>query len=84
MTAIRTRTAVTQRDLEVLRFVRQYREQHGHAPTRAEIAERLGFSRPTAEGHLQALKQLGYVVLRTEWRGIYPTRKAAAACGATR
>ena len=76
MTAVRDRQAPTERDLQVLAVVKRHYAAQGCAPTRAEIAAELKFSRPTAEGHLQALAQHGLLVLRTEWRGIYLTRKA--------
>lgn len=60
----------TQRQADVLRFVRWHIKTHEVAPTRLEIGEALGFSRPTAEQHLQALKKLKLVTLRTQWRGI--------------
>lgn len=78
MSSVRSRNTPTPRDLQVLAVVRRHYRRHGHAPTRAEIAAELGFSRPTAEGHLQALQQCKLVVLRTEWRGIFLTAKAAA------
>ncbi len=74
--ASRTRTAPTPRDLEVLAYVRQHYSRHDCAPTRAEIATRFGISRPTAEGHLQALRQCGLVTLRTCWRGVFLTARA--------
>lgn len=79
MSATRHRVEPSPRDLEVLKFVRSYSRKHGHAPTRAEIAAKMGFSRPTAEGHLQALQQHKLVVLRTEWRGIFLTARGEAA-----
>lgn len=78
MTAIRTRTEPTKRDLQVLQLVRSHYRRHGCAPTRAEIGAALSISRPTAEGHLQALAQSGLLVLRKEWRGVYLTKKAAS------
>lgn len=75
MTAVRQRVAPTQRDLEVLACVRRHIQAYGHAPTRGEIARELGFSRPTAEGHLQALQQHKLVRLRTAWRGIDVTAR---------
>lgn len=77
MSAVRVRVAPTERDLQVLAMVRRHYRLHGKAPTRAEIAAALGFSRPTAEGHLQALQQHKLVVLRTCWRGIFLTAKVA-------
>lgn len=73
--AQRTRTVPTLRDLQVLAYVREHYARHDCAPTRAEIAQYFSFSRPTAEGHLQALAQCGYVTLRTCWRGVLLTPK---------
>jgi len=78
VTSARTRTEPTKRDLQVLQLVRRHYRRHGCAPTRAEIGSALGISRPTADGHLQALAQSGLVVLRKEWRGVYLTKKAAS------
>jgi repressor LexA len=77
VTATRPRSAPTARDLEVLGYVRAHIARHDCAPTRAEIAEVFGFSRPTAEGHLQALAQHRLVRLHTRWRGIEATRRGA-------
>lgn len=73
MTAVRARAQPSPRDLEVLDYVRRHYKRHDCAPTRAEIAAELGMSRPTAEGHLQALAQHKLVRLRTCWRGIFLT-----------
>lgn len=69
--ARRTRVQPTKRDMKVLRYVRSHYRSYRCAPTRAEIAEHLGISRPTAEQHLQALQQCRLVQLRTQWRGIF-------------
>ena len=73
MSATRQRTTPTKRDLEVLAYVRKHYSRWDCGPTRAEIAAEFGFSRPTAEGHLQALAQHGMVTLRTCWRGVFLT-----------
>lgn len=65
------RDGMTAREREVLAFVRSFRRSHQCGPTRAEIGEHFGFSRPTAEQHLQALQRAGVVVLRKQWRGIF-------------
>ena len=75
MSATRPRQAPSPRDLEVLAFVRNHLQAFECAPTRGEIGTRFGFSRPTAEGHLQALRQHGLVRLHTRWRGIVVTAK---------
>src|SRR6185295_1928834 len=46
---------LTERQEEVLDFVRDYQRQHGVAPSTREIARTLQCSQPTALKHLQAL-----------------------------
>lgn len=65
----------TAREIEVLRFVFQFIQQHGQAPTRAEIGAALGFCRPVAEQHLQGLRGAQMLKLRRQWRGISLTAK---------
>ncbi len=53
---------LTQRQAEVLNLVRDYIEETGYPPTRAEIAARLGFrSANAAEEHLKALARKGAI-----------------------
>jgi Mn-dependent DtxR family transcriptional regulator len=78
MSAVRERVEPTARDMQVLAYVQKHQKRYSCAPTRAEIAAELKISRPTAEGHLQALQQHGYLTLRTCWRGIFLTAKGAA------
>lgn len=63
--------SLTARQTDVLNFVRKHFKSYHCAPTRKEIGEALGMSRPTAELHLQALRDAGLIVLRTQWRGIF-------------
>ena len=52
--------ALTDRQAEILRLVRELTEVSGYPPTRAEIAERMGFrSVNAAEQHLRALERKG-------------------------
>src|SRR3981081_2084295 len=52
--------ALTDRQAEILRLVRELTEVSGYPPTRAEIAERMGFrSVNAAEQHLRALEKKG-------------------------
>src|SRR6478736_7771662 len=52
--------ALTERQAEILRLVRELTEVTGYPPTRAEIAERMGFrSVNAAEQHLRALERKG-------------------------
>jgi len=54
--------ALTDRQAEILRLVRELTEVSGYPPTRAEIAERMGFrSVNSAEQHLRALEKKGAI-----------------------
>jgi len=53
---------LTERQSEILRLVRELTEVSGFPPTRAEIAERMGFkSVNAAEQHLRALEKKGAI-----------------------
>jgi repressor LexA len=53
---------LTARQSEILRLVRELTEVSGYPPTRAEIAERMGFrSVNAAEQHLRALEKKGAI-----------------------
>src|SRR5881394_951645 len=53
---------LTARQSEILRLVRQLTEVSGYPPTRAEIAEKMGFrSVNAAEQHLRALERKGAI-----------------------
>ncbi len=53
---------LTERQAEILRLVRDLTEVSGYPPTRAEIAERMGFrSVNAAEQHLRALERKGKI-----------------------
>ena len=57
-------TELTPRQAEVLALIREYLEDSGMPPTRAEIAGRLGFrSANAAEEHLRALQRKGVIEL---------------------
>src|SRR5512138_1399464 len=56
---------LTPRQRQVLRFIQDAMSEHGLPPTRAEIAEALGFkSANAAEEHLRALQRKGVLELR--------------------
>src|SRR5512135_308915 len=56
---------LTTRQRQVLRFIQEALAEHGVPPTRAEIAEALGFkSANAAEEHLRALQRKGVIELR--------------------
>jgi repressor LexA len=55
---------LTPRQNEILQLIREYLEETGYPPTRAEIARVLGFRSPNAaEGHLRALARKGAIEL---------------------
>jgi repressor LexA len=55
---------LTARQTEILRLVRELTEVSGYPPTRAEIAERMGFrSVNAAEQHLRALERKGAIAI---------------------
>src|SRR5262245_55801763 len=52
--------SLTERQTEILRLIKELTEVSGFPPTRAEIAERMGFrSVNAAEQHLRALERKG-------------------------
>ena len=54
--------ALTDRQSEILQLIRELTEVSGFPPTRAEIAERMGFrSVNAAEQHLRALEKKGAI-----------------------
>ncbi|MGE0081534.1 MAG: transcriptional repressor LexA [Thiohalomonadaceae bacterium] len=55
---------LTPRQHEILDLIREHLEATGYPPTRAEIADTLGFASPNAaEGHLRALARKGAIEL---------------------
>ena len=53
---------LTPRQSEILAFIKRCLEDHGFPPTRAEIAQELGFKSPNAaEEHLKALARKGEI-----------------------
>ena len=55
---------LTARQAEILELIRAYVSEEGCPPTRAEIADPLGFRSPNAaEDHLRALERKGYIEL---------------------
>ena len=60
-------STLTERQQQVLECIRESRLETGMAPTRAEIAERMGFqSKNAASDHLRALERKGYIRLHSE------------------
>ncbi len=55
-------TKLTPRQTEVLEFIKSYNSENNYPPTRAEIAQKLGFkSANAAEEHLKALARKGAI-----------------------
>ena len=53
---------LTPRQTEILAFIKRCLEDNGYPPTRAEIAQELGFKSPNAaEEHLKALARKGAI-----------------------
>ncbi|MBN2842041.1 MAG: repressor LexA [Sedimentisphaerales bacterium] len=52
---------LTPRQIETLRFIRDYRNNFGCSPTLREIAEKSGVSRVTVFGHIEALIEKGFL-----------------------
>jgi repressor LexA len=73
---------LTPRQLEIVRFIRDYFAAHQYAPTMQEIADRLGVSRPTVFEHIEALQAKGALKRpRAQARGIELARKLFAEIG---
>jgi repressor LexA len=73
--------ALTDRQSEILKLIRELTEVSGFPPTRAEIAERMGFrSVNAAEQHLRALEKKGAIEISSgASRGIRVVRDARSA-----
>jgi repressor LexA len=74
---------LTERQNEVLKLIRELTEVSGYPPTRAEIAERMGFrSVNAAEQHLRALEKKGAIEISSgASRGIRVRDGRAARAG---
>src|SRR5256885_12261716 len=78
--------ALTDRQSEILKLIRELTEVSGYPPTRAEIAERMGFkSVNAAEQHLRALEKKGWIeIAEGASRGIRVVDTRPASRGGTR
>lgn len=54
-----TSPVLTPRQMQVLRFVRDYRDRHGYSPTMQELADHFGVSKVTVFEHVVALERKG-------------------------
>ena len=75
--------ALTDRQAEILKLIRELTEVSGFPPTRAEIAERMGFrSVNAAEQHLRALERKGALDISSgSSRGIKLRERSGARVG---
>lgn len=55
------RLVVTPRQLEILRYIRDYRANHGYSPTMQEIAAALGVNKVTVFEHVESLVKKGFL-----------------------
>lgn len=55
------RLVVTPRQLEILRFIRDYRTTNGYSPTMQEIAALLGVNKVTVFEHVESLVKKGFL-----------------------
>jgi len=78
-----TAEPLTERQGEILKLIRELTESSGFPPTRAEIAEKMGFrSVNAAEQHLRALEKKGVLeILQGASRGLRVRDRAAPRAG---
>ena len=68
---------LTPRQAEILAFIKRCLEDNGYPPTRAEIAQELGFKSPNAaEEHLKALARKGAIEMTPGASRVEPRRLA--------
>lgn len=54
--------SLTDRDYAILRFIREYSEKHGYAPTYDEIGEEVKlYSKSSVRNHIQKLLKFGKI-----------------------
>lgn len=51
----------TKKQLELVNFVRSFRDQHGYPPTLTEIGQYLGIGKSTVFAHLAACERKGLI-----------------------
>ena len=75
--------SLTERQSEILKLIRELTEASGFPPTRAEIADKMGFrSVNAAEQHLRALEKKGALeIMEGASRGLRVKDKAASRLG---
>ncbi len=59
--------SLTERQQDILHCIREFHQEYGMVPTRAEIADIMGFqSKNAASDHLRALERKGYIRLHND------------------
>ncbi|MFP4054631.1 MAG: transcriptional repressor LexA [Phycisphaerae bacterium] len=53
---------VTPRQLEILRYIRDFRNRHGYSPTMQEMGDHLGLTKVTVFEHVKALERKGLLI----------------------
>jgi repressor LexA len=53
---------VTPRQMDILKFIRDYRERFGYSPTMQEIGDQLGLTKVTVFEHVGALEKKGHIL----------------------
>jgi len=53
---------VTPRQLEILRFIRDFRKRHGYSPTMQEIGQHLSLTKVTVFEHIEAVEKKGLLL----------------------
>ena len=53
---------VTPRQLEILRFIRDFRKRHGYSPTMQEIGQHLSLTKVTVFEHVEAVERKGLLL----------------------
>jgi len=75
---------LTRRQLEIVRYLAHYHQEHGYAPSFAEIATRFGLrSQATVAEHVEVLERKGYLrrepAMRTRAIVLLPPAEAIGA-----
>ena len=55
-------TTVTPRQMQILRYIRDYRGRHGYSPTMQEMGDHLGLTKVTVFEHVAALERKGLLL----------------------
>lgn len=59
-----TRPELTERQSEVLKYIKVHRDLNGYSPTTREIGDYFGYVQTAAMNHVRALEKKGYVTTK--------------------